>query len=62
MDKIEGKRFEASDPKDSLFFNRAIEVCRGHLHDKNLAYRVYNFLNLEDNYRLIGDSLKESVF
>ncbi|XP_058822135.1 small ribosomal subunit protein mS39 [Topomyia yanbarensis] len=62
MNEIENKEFSIVDPKDTLFFVTAMEVCRNHLHDKDLARRVDSLLHFKDNYNLIGDSNKESAY
>lgn len=56
------KTLTIKDPKDTWFFTKAMDVCRFHLIDKDLAYRVDNLLHTGDNYNLIGDSYKESVY
>lgn len=62
MNEIENKEFHIQDPKDTFFFVTAMDVCRNHLHDKDLAKRVNNLLHFKDNYNLIGDSYKESIY
>uniref|UniRef100_A0A8D8MLB0 Small ribosomal subunit protein mS39 n=1 Tax=Culex pipiens TaxID=7175 RepID=A0A8D8MLB0_CULPI len=62
MNEIEGKEFGIVDPKDTFFFVTAMDVCRNHLHDKDLAKRVNKLLHHKDNYNLIGDSYKESIY
>lgn len=62
LNQIEGKEFTIRDPRDTQFFVTAMEVCNRHLNDKNLAKRVDALLHLGDNYNLIGDSFKESVY
>ncbi|CAO1403561.1 unnamed protein product [Diamesa tonsa] len=62
MNQIEGKEFEIQDPKDTNFFVQAMDVCRNHLNDRNLAKRVDDLLHLGHNYNLIGDSFKESIY
>lgn len=62
MNEIENKEFHVQDPKDTFFFVTAMDVCRNHLHDKDLAKRVNNLLHFKDNYNLIGDSYKESIY
>lgn len=62
MNQIEGKEFHIRDIKDTHFFVTAMEICRNHLHDKNLAKRVNDLLHVGDNFNLIGDSYKESVY
>lgn len=62
LNQIEGKEFQISDIRDTQFFTKAMDVCRNHLHDKNLAKRVDALLHFGDNYNLIGDSFKESIY
>lgn len=62
MDKIEGKEFKIVDLRDTFFFVTAMDVCRNHLHDKDLALRVNNLLHTGNNYDLMGDSYKESIY
>ncbi|XP_058126412.1 small ribosomal subunit protein mS39 [Anopheles ziemanni] len=62
MNEVEGKAFNIQDPKDTFFFVTAMDVCRNHLHDKELAKRVNQLLHHGDNYNLIGDSYKESIY
>lgn len=62
MNQIENKEFKIQDLKDCFFFVTAMDVCRNHLHDKVLAKRVDALLHLGENYNLIGDSYKESIY
>lgn len=62
LNEIEGKEFEMRDIKDTMFFVSAMDVCRNHLYDLNLAKRVDAFLHQGENYNLIGDSYKESIY
>ncbi|CAG9802388.1 unnamed protein product [Chironomus riparius] len=62
LNEIEGKEFEMRDIKDTMFFVTAMDVCRNHLYDLNLAKRVDAFLHFGENYNLIGDSYKESIY
>ncbi|KAK7874266.1 hypothetical protein R5R35_006301 [Gryllus longicercus] len=62
MDTIQGQEFSVQDPKDTYFFVTAMDVCRNHLQDKDLAYRVDELLHTGNNYILIGDSYKESIY
>uniref|UniRef100_A0A182NBT0 Small ribosomal subunit protein mS39 n=1 Tax=Anopheles dirus TaxID=7168 RepID=A0A182NBT0_9DIPT len=62
MNELEGKEFTIQDPKDTFFFVTAMDVCRNHLHDKELAKRVNQLLHHGENYNLIGDSYKESIY
>jgi pentatricopeptide repeat domain-containing protein 3 len=62
MDAIEGQTFNIQHPKDTFFFVTAMDVCRNHLQDVNLARRVNKLLHVGNNYDLIGDSFKESIY
>ncbi len=62
LNEIEGKEFEIQGLKDTFFFVTAMDICRNHLNDKDLAKRVNNLLHFGHNYDLIGDSYKESVY
>lgn len=62
MNVLDGKSFTVQDPKDTFFFVTAMEICNSHLSDIDLANRVNNLLLTGDNYNLIGDSYKESVY
>jgi len=62
LNQVEGKEFEIRDIRDTFFFVTAMDVCRNHLFDKNLAKRVDALLHTGDNYNLIGDSFKESIY
>jgi len=62
MDAIEGQTFDIKDPKDTFFFVTAMDICRNHLQDIDLAHRVNKLLHTGNNYDLIGDSFKESIY
>jgi pentatricopeptide repeat domain-containing protein 3 len=62
LNQIEGKEFKIRDIKDTHFFVTAMDVCRNHLHDRTLAKRVNDLLHVGNNYNLIGDSFKESIY
>ncbi|XP_067012701.1 small ribosomal subunit protein mS39 [Anabrus simplex] len=62
MNHIDGQHFTIQDPKDTFFFVTAMDVCRNHLQDVDLAYRVDALLHAGNNYNLIGDSYKESIY
>lgn len=62
MKEIENKSFVMRDPKDVFFFVSAMDVCHSHLLDKDLAYKVHELLNYGNNYNMIGDSFKESIY
>lgn len=48
--------------KDAFFFVTAMDVCNNHLQDSELAKRVDQLLHFGNNYDLIGDSYKESIY
>lgn len=62
LTQIEGKEFRIENAKDTFFFVTAMDVCRNHLNDKELAKRVNKLLHFGNNYDLIGDSYKESIY
>lgn len=62
LNQIEGKEFHIQNVKDTYFFVTAMDVCRNHLADKELAKRVDKLLHHGNNYDLIGDSYKESIY
>lgn len=62
MNEIEGKEFEIRDKRDTNFFIIAMDACRHHLFNPDLAKRVNNLLHHGENYNLIGDSYKESNY
>ncbi|KAF4517193.1 hypothetical protein B566_EDAN005625 [Ephemera danica] len=62
MNELEGKDLSIRDTKDTFFFVTAMDVCRNHLGDPGLARRLHSLLLLHNNYDLIGDSYKESIY
>ncbi|KAJ8979588.1 hypothetical protein NQ317_019476 [Molorchus minor] len=62
MPQIENKEHQARDLADTNFFVTAMDICRNHLHDIDLAKRVDTLLHFANNYNLIGDSYKESIY
>lgn len=62
MNEIEYKEHQIRDLRDVNFFVTAMSICRYHLNDLNLARRVDDLLHYGNNYDLIGDSYKESVY
>ncbi|XP_076260003.1 small ribosomal subunit protein mS39 [Rhynchophorus ferrugineus] len=59
---IEGKEFSIQDLADTNFFVTAMDVAKNHLNNIVLGKRVHNLLLKGNNYNLIGDSYKESVY
>lgn len=62
MSQLDGKEFEIQDVKDTFFFVTAMDICRNHLGDRDLAKRVDKLLHTGNNYHFIGDSYKESIY
>lgn len=62
FNEIDGQAFEMQHQKDTFFFVTAMDVCRNHLQDRNLAKRVNDLLHVGNNYELIGDTYKESIY
>lgn len=62
MMEIENKEHHIQDIKDTFFFVTAMDICRNHLNDKDLAKKVDKALHFGNNYNLIGDSYKESIY
>ncbi|XP_026765066.2 protein PTCD3 homolog, mitochondrial [Galleria mellonella] len=53
---------EPKEPTDTNFFITAMGVCSDHLQDINLAERLHALLMKDDNYKLVGDAYKESIY
>ncbi|XP_048481128.1 protein PTCD3 homolog, mitochondrial isoform X3 [Plutella xylostella] len=52
----------AIEPTDTNFFITAMGVCSDHLQDINMAERLHTLLMKGDNYKLVGDAYKESIY
>lgn len=62
LNHLEGKSFTIQDITDTNFFMAAMENCRYHLQNFGVAQRVHSLLLSKNNYNLIGDSYKESIY
>lgn len=62
LKELENKEHHIQDVRDTNFFVTAMDICRNHLNDVNLARRVDTLLHFGQNYNLIGDSFKESIY
>ncbi|KAF5280612.1 hypothetical protein FQA39_LY05260 [Lamprigera yunnana] len=62
LNELKGTKLKIQDQKDTFFFVTAMDNCANHLHDNDLARQVHELLNLHNNYDLIGDSYKESIY
>ncbi|KAL0839744.1 hypothetical protein ABMA28_016385 [Loxostege sticticalis] len=56
------ENLDAKEPTDTNFFITAMGVCSDHLQDINMAERVHTLLMKGDNYKLVGDAYKESIY
>ncbi|ENN73943.1 hypothetical protein YQE_09445, partial [Dendroctonus ponderosae] len=59
---VENKAYQIQDITDTNFFVTAMDVARNHLNDVSVAQRVHKLLLLDNNYDLIGDSYRESIY
>lgn len=59
---IDEQSLTIKDLTDTNFFTAAMENCRYHLQNVDVALRVHSILLKNKNYNLIGDSYKESVY
>lgn len=62
MDEIEQKQIPICDAKDLTFFVNSMSVANESLCDIELAYRIHRYLSKGDNYKLVGDNFRESVY
>ncbi|CAH0721551.1 unnamed protein product, partial [Brenthis ino] len=63
LDDLESREaLKATDAMDTNFFITAMGVCSDHLQNINLAERVHALLMKDDNYKLVGDAYKESIY
>ncbi|GJQ75501.1 hypothetical protein Trydic_g17588 [Trypoxylus dichotomus] len=62
MVQIENEEHQIQDLNDTFFFITAMDICRNHLQDKELAKRVNKLLHHGNNYDLMEDSFKESIY
>lgn len=62
LNQLEGKSLIIEDLADTNFFVAAMENCRYHLQNFDVALRVHSILLTNKNYNLIGDSYKESIY
>lgn len=62
LDQVENREWHVQTPNDLYFFATAMAVCRNHLNDIQVAKRIHNLFNFGDNYKLIGNAHKETVY
>ncbi|XP_067312870.1 small ribosomal subunit protein mS39 [Pseudorasbora parva] len=61
MYEVSGKSFTPQDPDDAQFFITAMKVCFD-TKDVEQAYRVHELLGVGQNWRLLGNDLKQNVY
>nr|CAH7761664.1 unnamed protein product [Callosobruchus chinensis] len=62
LPEVENKEHQCLDLSDTYFFVTAMDICKNHLNDVDLGKRVHKLLHFGNNYNLIGDSYKESIY
>lgn len=62
LDDLENREITIQDPMDVNFFHLAMEKCRFHIRDKDIAHRLNQLLWHKNNYNFIGNSYKEASF
>ncbi|XP_050305305.1 protein PTCD3 homolog, mitochondrial [Anthonomus grandis grandis] len=60
--EVENKNHHIRDLIDTHFFVTAMDVAKNHLNNLSLGERIHQLLLLGNNYNLIGDSYKESIY
>ncbi|CAB3235945.1 unnamed protein product [Arctia plantaginis] len=53
---------DVKESTDTNFFITAMGVCSDHLQDIKMAERLHDLLMKGDNYKLVGDAYKESIY
>ncbi|XP_071770313.2 small ribosomal subunit protein mS39 [Centroberyx gerrardi] len=61
ISEVSGSSFTCQDPDDVLFFSSAMRICLD-TKDVELAYKVQSLVELEENWRLLGDSYQQSIY
>ncbi|XP_066247105.1 small ribosomal subunit protein mS39 [Euwallacea similis] len=60
--EVMNKNHQIRDISDTHFFVTAMDVANNHLNDVVLGQKVHELLMFGNNYDLIGDSYKESIY
>ncbi|XP_066156302.1 small ribosomal subunit protein mS39 [Euwallacea fornicatus] len=60
--EVANKSHEIRDISDTNFFVTAMDVANNHLNNVILGQKVHELLMFKNNYDLIGDSYKESIY
>ncbi|ROK80933.1 Pentatricopeptide repeat domain-containing protein 3, mitochondrial [Anabarilius grahami] len=61
MYEVSGKSFTPQDPDDAQFFITAMRICLD-TKDIEQAYRVHELLRVGENWRLMGNDLKQNIY
>ncbi|XP_056124920.1 pentatricopeptide repeat domain-containing protein 3, mitochondrial isoform X2 [Rhinichthys klamathensis goyatoka] len=61
MYEVSGKSFAPQDPDDAQFFITAMRICL-ETKDMEQAYRVHRLLGVGENWRLMGNDVKRSIY
>ncbi|TMS17521.1 Pentatricopeptide repeat domain-containing protein 3, mitochondrial [Larimichthys crocea] len=61
MTELAGASFTCQDPDDALFFSSAMRICLDH-KDLHLSYKVQSLVEVDENWRLLGDSFQQSIY
>ncbi|XP_077073352.1 small ribosomal subunit protein mS39 [Siphateles boraxobius] len=61
MYEVSGRSFTPQDPDDAQFFITAMRIC---LETKDIeqAYRVHELLGVGENWRLMGNDVKQNIY
>ncbi|CAG9769345.1 unnamed protein product [Ceutorhynchus assimilis] len=62
LNEIENKNHKIQDLSDTHFFVTAMDIAHHHLNDISVGQRLHKLLLFGNNYDLIGDSYKESIY
>ncbi|XP_075336965.1 small ribosomal subunit protein mS39 [Odontesthes bonariensis] len=59
--ELKGTSFTCQDPNDVLFFSSAMRICLDN-KDLELGYKVHSLVEVGENWRLLGDSYRQSIY
>uniref|UniRef100_UPI0037E80F1D small ribosomal subunit protein mS39 n=1 Tax=Semicossyphus pulcher TaxID=241346 RepID=UPI0037E80F1D len=61
MSELAGTSFTCQDPDDVHFFTSAMIICM-EVKDLEMAYKVQKLVEVNENWRLMGDSYQRSIY
>lgn len=61
MSEIKGTSFTCQDPGDVFFYCNAMKVCLDN-KDLELGYKVHSLVEVNENWRLLGDPYQQSIY